>query len=62
MTLVATITIGTPVTLLMIGTVLLARGFTSRTYTEEVPSSLSMMTYWMFINPLTCSASPMRTE
>ena len=64
---------GTPVTLEMNGIVRLARGFSSRMYTVELPpsppegscpprSSLSerMITYWRFIRPRTLRAAPMR--
>ncbi len=51
------LTMGTPVTLEIKGTVRLARGFTSKTYTVERPFSL-MITIWTFINPLIPRASP----
>ena len=57
MTLVAILTMGTPVTLEIKGTVRLARGFTSNTYTVERPFSL-MITIWTFISPLIPRAGP----
>ena len=48
-TLVASGTIGIPVTLLMYGTVRLERGFTSMTYTSS-PHTMN----WMLISPMTC--------
>ena len=70
-TLTASLTIGTPVTLEMNGIVRLERGLTSMTYTwvsfADPMSDFGLRyagppitTYWMFISPRTSSARPIR--